>query len=307
MAKNGRRDFLKTVAAIGTASAVASTSKLSASEKVLNPNRMGVLVDTTICIGCRHCEWACKEAHGLPAGDLESYHDRDVFNEYRRPTPESLTVVNEFPNPKNAYIPIDVKENCKHCNHPSCMSACIVGAFTKLDNGSVVWDGDKCIGCRYCMVACPFQIPTFEFDKAIQPEIRKCDFCYERQAQGEIPACVDICPVESMIFAPISDIISLAKKRISRNPERYHPHVYGLEEVGGTSWIYLTSVDSRTLNFVELNKNPVPGTVESIQHGIFAYFVPPIALYAWLGSIMWISKRKTQKKKEEEALNKEDN
>jgi len=100
-------------------------------------------------------------------------------------------------------------------------------------------------------------------------------------------------------------VISLAKKRIKRYPERYESHIYGLEEVGGTSWIYLTSVDSRKLNFIELNKNPMPGTVESIQHGIFAYFVPPIALYAWLGGIMWISKRKKDKQKAEEVANKE--
>lgn len=308
MENNSRRNFLKSVATIGTAAAVASVPQAKASqEKVLSANRMGVLVDTTVCIGCRHCEWACKDAHGLDAGDLQSYHNRDVFDEYRRPTVDSLTVVNEFPNPKNALIPINVKENCRHCNYPSCMSACIVGAFTKLENGAVVWDGNKCIGCRYCMMACPFQIPTFEFEKAIEPEIRKCDFCYERQAKGEIPACVDICPVESMIFAPINEVISLAQRRIKRYPERYEEHIYGLEEVGGTSWIYLTAIDSRKLNFVELNKKPVPGTVESIQHGIFAYFVPPIALYAWLGGIMWISKRKKDKQNTEETITKEEN
>ena len=71
-----------------------------------------------------------------------------------------------------------------HCDHPACVSACIVGAFSKEENGSVVWDTDKCIGCRYCMVACPFQVPAFEYHKAIQPEIRKCDFCFKR-TQGE--------------------------------------------------------------------------------------------------------------------------
>ncbi len=308
MENKSRRNFFKTAAAIGTASVFANVPKAdSKPEVVLSADRMGVLVDTTVCIGCRHCEWACKTAHNIEAGDLDSYHDRSVFKEYRRPTTDALTVVNEFPDPKNELIPINAKENCKHCHYPSCRSACIVGAFTKLDNGAVVWDGSKCIGCRYCMVACPFQIPTFEYEKAFQPEIRKCDFCYEKQAEGQLPACVDICPVESMVFAPLHEIITLAEKKIVRYPDKYNKHIYGLEEAGGTSWIYLTSVDPRELNFVELNNNPPPGTVESIQHGIFAYFVPPIALYAWLGGIMWISKRKNKLKELEAEQHKEEN
>lgn len=294
MKGNSRRSFLKTMASVGTVAAVSGTTKAVASDSILSPDRMGVLVDTTLCIGCRNCEWACKDAHGIETDSIETYHDRSVFGEYRRPTPDAFTVVNEFENPDNENLPIDVKENCKHCNYPSCKSACIVGAFSKLDNGSVVWDGSKCIGCRYCMVACPFQIPTFEYDKAIQPNIRKCDFCYERTAEGKLPACVEICPVETMIYGPINEIISIAHERIKRNPDKYVNHIYGLEEVGGTSWMYLTSVDHLKLKFIDHGKNPVPGTVESIQHGIFAYFVPPVALYAWLGGIMWVTKRKKE-------------
>lgn len=303
MNNDSRRTFLKTLGATGVAAATAARPIKAETydKKILNPGRMGVLVDTTICIGCRNCEWACKEAHDIEPGDIESYHNKEAFKEYRRPAPDNFTVVNEFDDPNSDYKGINVKDNCKHCDYPSCASACIVGAFDKLDNGAVVWDGSKCIGCRYCMVACPFQIPTFEYEKAIQPRIRKCDFCYERQAEGKIPACVDICPVESMIFAPMNEIISLAKKKIERHPERYNKHIYGLEEVGGTSWLYLTSVEHEKLNMVKLDTKPNPGTVESIQHGIFAYFVPPLALYAWLGGIMWKSKRDAKKKAEEEA------
>jgi formate dehydrogenase iron-sulfur subunit len=292
MEGNNRRTFLKTLASVGTVAAVAGSTKAGAVDKILSKDRMGVLVDTTLCIGCRNCEWACKEAHGMPTEPKEAYHDRTVFAEYRRPTTGAYTVINEFENPDNELLPINVKENCRHCNYPSCASACIVGAFTKNDNGAVTWDTSKCIGCRYCMVACPFQIPTFEYDKALQPNISKCDFCFDRTKEGKLPACVEVCPVEAMIYGPINEIISIAQKRIDRNPEKYVNHIYGLEEVGGTSWIYLSSIDFSQLKFIDHGKRPAPGTVESIQHGIFAYFVPPIALYAWLGGIMWMSKRK---------------
>ncbi len=309
MESNNRRTFLKAMASVGTVAAVSGTTKAGAVDKILSKDRMGVLVDTTLCIGCRNCEWACKVAHDMPTEPKEAYHDRTVFEEYRRPTPGAYTVINEFENPDNEYLPINVKENCRHCNYPSCSSACIVGAFTKHDNGAVTWDTGKCIGCRYCMVACPFQIPTFEYEKALQPDISKCDFCFDRTKEGKLPACVEICPVEAMIYGPINEIISIAQERIKRNPDKYIDHIYGLEEVGGTSWIYLSSVDFSKIKFIDHGKRPAPGTVESIQHGIFAYFVPPIALYAWLGGIMWMTKRRKDMEAKElaEKENNKDN
>ena len=185
-----------------------------------------------------------------------------------------------------------------HCDRPACVSACIVGAISKEENGSVIWDGDKCIGCRYCMVACPFQIPAFEYHKAIQPEIKKCDFCYERTKFGKLPACVEICPMEVLTYGKRKDLVNVAHQKIKLYPERYINHVYGEHEVGGTSWMYLASKDFLELQFPKLSNSPAPGVSEAIQHGIFAYFVPPIALYALLGGVMWINKNK--KKKEEE-------
>jgi Fe-S-cluster-containing dehydrogenase component len=291
MGKINRRDFLKKTAAISAiATATTQTTKASPTN-ILSEDRMGVLVDTTVCIGCRHCEWACKKAHNLPAGNLQDYQDRSVFENFRRPDVQALTVVNSFDNPKDKRSPIFVKAQCNHCDHPACVSACIVGAFSKLENGSVVWDGDKCIGCRYCMVACPFQVPTFEYEKALQPRIMKCDFCIERTNQGLLPACVEICPMEVMTYGPRSEVVKLAKERISLYPERYENYIYGEKEVGGTSWIYIGSKKMWELGFPKLKPTPAPGVSESIQHGIFAYFVPPIALYSLLGGIMWLTKR----------------
>jgi len=296
MSNQSRRDFLKTSALITSATMGLSSKSKAAPKYVLSEDRMGVLVDTTVCIGCRKCEWACKTAHGLPTEPIDTYDNRSVFQEKRRPDDKALTVVNEYPNVYSDKLPIDVKVQCMHCDKPACVSACIVGAFSKQENGAVIWDGDKCIGCRYCMVACPFQIPAFEFDKALKPNIMKCDFCYEeRTSKGKLPACVEICPVEAITFGRREDLLKAAKEKIKIYPNRYVNRIFGEYEVGGTSWLYLASKEFEKLDFPKLGKDPAPGVSEAIQHGIFAYFVPPVALYALLGGIMWINKNKKSK------------
>jgi Fe-S-cluster-containing dehydrogenase component len=187
-----------------------------------------------------------------------------------------------------------------HCDKPACVSACIVGAFTKHENGAVTWDTDKCIGCRYCMVACPFQVPTFEYENALHPDIHKCDFCFERTKEDLLPACVEICPVEALTYGRRRDLVEVAEKRIKLYPDKYINRIYGFTEAGGTSWMYLAGTDFENLDFPKLSNNPAPGVSESIQHGIFAYFVPPIALYALLGGIMWITKKKENEKEGKE-------
>ncbi|MBI5808622.1 MAG: 4Fe-4S dicluster domain-containing protein [Ignavibacteriales bacterium] len=301
MSNQSRRDFLKTSALITSATMGLSSKSKAAPKYVLSEDRMGVLVDTTVCIGCRKCEWACKTAHGLPTEPIDTYDNRSVFQEKRRPDDKALTVVNEYPNVYSDKLPIDVKVQCMHCDKPACVSACIVGAFSKQENGAVIWDGDKCIGCRYCMVACPFQIPAFEFDKALKPNIMKCDFCYEeRTSKGKLPACVEICPVEAITFGRREDLLKVAKEKIKIYPNRYVNRIFGEYEVGGTSWLYLASKEFEKLDFPKLGKDPAPGVSEAIQHGIFAYFVPPVALYALLGGIMWINKNKKSKESDKE-------
>ncbi|MDD5362371.1 MAG: 4Fe-4S dicluster domain-containing protein [Ignavibacteria bacterium] len=287
-----RRDFFKS-AALGVSLTVLGTSKAKGSDKMLSDDRLGILVDTDVCVGCRHCEWACRVAHNLPTPDLDNYSDNSVFKEYRRPDAGSLTVVNKFENEKNPLLPIHVKVQCMHCERPACVSACIVGALTKGDDGSVVWDDDKCIGCRYCMVACPFQIPTYDYDRSIDPHIRKCDLCTDRRKNDELPACVNICPNEALLFGKRDAVLAVAKTRVKRKSDVYVNHIYGEHEVGGTSWMYIARKSFDKLNMPHLAANPAPGISESIQHGIFAYFVPPVTLYALLGTIMWITKRRS--------------
>ncbi len=295
MRSQNRRSFLKASTVItAAATGLTPTTALAGPKNILSPDRLGVLVDTTVCIGCRNCEWACKTAHGMETPPLEAYEDASPMDAMRRPDETALTVVNKFDNPANPDLPTTVKVQCMHCDHPACVSACIVGAISKQADGAVLWDTDKCIGCRYCMVACPFQVPAFEYDKAIGPRIVKCDFCTDRRAEGKLPACVESCPVEALTFGPREELVRVARERIRRQPDRYVNHIYGEREVGGTSWCYLAGTEFTNLKFPALAENPAPGVSESIQHGIFAYFVPPVSLYALLGAVMWTSRHRAE-------------
>ncbi len=297
MSKQNRRDFLKIATAVA-ASSIMTDKARAAPQNILSDDRSGVLVDTTLCIGCRKCEYVCKMAHNIETSGPETYDDRDVFQSMRRPDDQNLTVVNAYENADDPGKPVTVKVQCMHCDEPACLSACIVGAFSKDESGIVSWDESKCIGCRYCIIACPFQIPAYEYSKALEPKVMKCDWCVDRQEKGELPACVDICPVEALLFGKRSSLIQVAKERIRKNPERYFNHIYGETEVGGTSWLYLAGQDFQNLDFPKLSNDPAPGVSEAIQHGVFAYFVPPMALYALLGGVMWITKNNSNNEEE---------
>jgi hypothetical protein len=144
------------------------------------------------------------------------------------------------------------------------------------------------------MVACPFQIPAFEYEKAIQPRILKCDFCHTRTREGLLPACVDTCPVQALTYGRRYDLIEIARRKIEAEPERYVNHIYGEHEVAGTSWLYMAAKDFSSLDFPKLTSSPAPGATESIQHAIFKYFIPPMSLFALLGGIMWINRKQQE-------------
>jgi len=295
-----RRTFLRTALATA-ATATLGESALGATSRIPSPDRTGVLIDLTACIGCRSCEKACSKAHNLPTLASPPQADANSSLPRRRPDAHALTVVNEFKEANGSRPSTFVKVQCMHCDYPACESACIVGAIKKQESGPVLWDSDMCIGCRYCMVACPFQIPSFQYDTALKPDIVKCDMCINRTKDSGIPACVEICPVEALTYGRRSTLIEVAKKKIENYPERYRNHLYGELEAGGTSVLYLANADFNDLKFPALRRDPMPGTVESIQHGIFAYFVPPLSLYSILGGLMWINKN-SKKKSEEETI-----
>lgn len=293
MAMN-RRHFLR-LSGAAAAISLLGTKKfaLGASLSEMSSDGFGCLVDTTLCVGCRKCEQACNERHSLPKPQ-ESFEELAVLENERRMDETTYTVVNKY-YPKHIGSltwrkrPTFVKFQCMHCNDPSCVSACIVGALTKESNGAVTYDAEKCIGCRYCMVACPFQVPAYEYHNPLIPQVRKCTFCFENIKEGGLPACAQTCPMEAMTFGKRPDLLRLARWKRKNNPGKYVDHIYGEHELGGTSWLYLASVPFDTIGFPKFGTEPPPKLTEAIQHGLFQYFVTPIGLYAILGGIMWFT------------------
>ena len=289
-----RRTFLKQVAGVSSLAIFGKDGTAEASRLQVSQDQFGVLVDTTLCVGCRSCEKACNEINeDLPRKPAGSFKDESVFENRRRMDYGAYTVVNRYKNDNDLQKPVYAKFQCMHCLYPACVSACIVGAFSREANGAVIYDPWKCIGCRYCMAACPFQVPAYEFSNVLTPQVRKCTFCFDtRLTKGKVPACVQSCPMEVMTFGKRTDLIKQAREKIKTFPDRYVPHVYGEKEVGGTAWLYLSGIPFTALDFPRLGYHPAPGYTEPIQHAIFKWFLPPLGVYAALGGIMWYLKNK---------------
>jgi Fe-S-cluster-containing dehydrogenase component len=283
-----RRNFLKlTGATAGTAAVTAVGGDAFAEHHALDPDRFGVLTDTTLCIGCRRCEFACSQHNELPHGTLGEYDDQGVFEHMRRPTEDALTVVNRYPATTAADKPRHVKVQCMHCDHPPCVSACPVSALEKNDRGPVTYDPWRCIGCRYCMVACPFQVPAYEYHDPLTPKVMKCTMCADRTLeQGQPPACVAMCPVEALTFGRRSDLLALARNRMRQNPGRYVDKIYGEHDAGGTSWLMLSDRDFSEIDLPDLPDTSPAELTERLQHGIFKGFSGPILLVGLLGILM---------------------
>ncbi len=278
-----RRDFVKISGVCAASLATAGVAKGS-EKQALDPDRKGVLVDLTVCIGCRRCEWACNDENGLPNGELHEFDDRSVLESKRRPTSTQLTVINRVPGSDPAK-PTFVKSQCMHCEHPACASACLVGAMRKTPSGPVIYDASRCIGCRYCMVACPYQFAAYEYENALTPQVKKCQLCPSRTRRGELPACVAMCPVEALTYGSRDELLKLAHERIQCHPDRYVDHVYGEHEGGGTSWLYLADRPFAELGFPALGQKSPAELTEMIQHGIFKGFAAPVMLFGLLGAI----------------------
>ncbi len=185
----------------------------------------------------------------------------------------SRSVINFYNTSKGE---VYVKRQCMHCNEPACVSACLTQAMYKTKEGPVIWRGDKCMGCRYCMVSCPFDIPKFEYHSP-NPKIEKCTMCFENKLQkGEKPACVENCPNEALLYGTRRELIQEARKRIIENPDVYVDHIYGEKEAGGTGWLYLTPVPSEELG---LNTSIQKASYPALTKG-FLYSVPTIFVLA---------------------------
>lgn len=219
----------------------------------------GVLVDITRCVGCGSCVVACKMWNNLK-------YDREA------PTqgPEAKLVADNWTTVHQVEVQKDnntahrfVKQQCLHCLSPACASACFSKAIQKTPQGAVVYDVNLCVGCRYCMLACPFNIPKYEWDKVF-PQVRKCQMCASRMEQGESPACIGVCPTGALSYGERADLIKEARSRI--NGGGYVNHIYGEHEVGGTAWMYISDVPFKSLGFrTDVTTMAVPHYTESIM------------------------------------------
>ncbi|MBE0605239.1 MAG: 4Fe-4S dicluster domain-containing protein, partial [Deltaproteobacteria bacterium] len=244
-----RRDFLRGVAAAGGAAFLGAPTDVQALHDLSGwPDRMGMLTDLTECVGCRSCESACNAANRLPAPDAP-FDEKSVFERKRRPTASAYTVVNRYENAKRPGNPIYRKVQCNHCEEPSCASACPVRAYTKTPEGPVLYNQDVCFGCRYCMVACPFYAPAYDYESALEPKVVKCTMCHGRIKAGGIPACAGGCPMGAITFGKRDALLKIARDRIRNFPHRYVDQIYGEYEAGGTSWLYLSGVPFGQLDF----------------------------------------------------------
>lgn len=270
-----RRDFLKT---LGAATATLSGLKLHAKDISQNPEFYGVLFDANYCSGCQKCEIACAETYNLP---LPEETDKPVITETRKLNENRRTVVNKFKTDKGELF---VKKQCMHCNQPACASACLTAAMKKTVEGPIIWRENKCMGCRFCMLSCPFDIPQFEYHSA-NPKISKCTMCFEKLKNGERPACVKACPEEALLFGTRRALIKEARRRIHKHPEKYVDHIYGEREAGGTSWLYLSPVPFEQIGFTKkIDTEPYPELTKGFLYSV------PFVFVLWPALMLGMSK-----------------
>jgi len=292
-----RRKFLS---CIGAAALTTTTNGLSKAYGASNkhfkghPDSFGILHDITKCIGCRKCEAACNKVNELTQPE-KSFEDLSILDQKRRTDANIYTVVNKFKHDTRA--PVFVKKQCNHCMEPACASACFVKALNKTKTGAVIYDESLCVGCRYCMIACPFEIPAYEYHKALTPRITKCTMCYPRLLEGKLPGCVEACPKEALIFGERDKLLKAAWQRIYRYPDQYLEHIYGEHEMGGTSWLYLSKHPFSKIGMREdLGKKSAPELTTGPLSAV------PIVVGLWpvlLTGVYAISKRKDKIAKEE--------
>jgi len=280
-----RRRFLNTLGVAGVSTVVTGGGDAEARTVVAAPNAYGVLVDTTLCAGCRNCEVVCAETNRLPVPDID---DESAFEAERTTSETQWTVVNRYETDAGEVFR---KSQCMHCIQPACASACLTKAMVKTDEGPVIWREDKCMGCRYCMISCPFDAPKFEYHSAV-PKIQKCVMCWDRIREGGQPACVENCPGEALTFGKRSELIREARRRIHTAPDDYHDHIYGEHEAAGSGFLYIGSVPPEQLGLrTNVRTDSYPELTKSFLYSV------PVILTLWPALLLALS-RATRKEEE---------
>lgn len=283
-----RRSFFKNIAA-AAAVTVIPTAAIAREKKTAPADAVGLLYDATLCIGCKACVVACKDANNMPP-DTSGY-GRGLYD-----APDSLNqyTKNVIQLYKDGDETSYAKKQCMHCIDPACVGACMLGALKKGKFGVVSYDVSKCVGCRYCETVCPFNVPKFEWAKKA-PKIVKCELCKDRLAEGKEPACTEVCPRKAVIFGRYTDLLDEAHRRLKATPNKYVQKVYGEHDLGGTQVLYLSHVDFEKIGFRFQQSESVPHLQQSVTHGVYKGFAGPVALYALLGAVIFRNRGRSEK------------
>jgi len=299
MEELSRRRFLKNGGAAVTALAGTglSASLAMAGPEALHGERirsadaggqMSILFDSTLCIGCKACELACNDANELGRTPEEIFQGC-VSQDYQGLSAGTFTCVTQHSEDLVSSGAAFGRAQCMHCLDPACASACPVGAMEKTPEGPVVWHPETCLGCRYCMMACPFEVPRFEWD-SVNPRIRKCSMCFERTRDGGRPACVEICPSGALSFGPREDLLLEAHRRIDERPRGYVHHVYGETEAGGTNLLHIAAYPFTALGYKPDVPDVSPAAATRPAMGAIPFAFNGLALF--LGASAWLARRK---------------
>ena len=289
-----RRIALKALVAAGstTAAALGGARAEAAVAPSPAPDAVGLLYDTTLCIGCKACVVACADANGL---ERETAWSDGLWQAPIALSAKTKNIIKLYEEGDQRSF---VKQQCMHCIDPACANACMLGALRKGEFGIVSYDPTFCVGCRYCQMACPFNIPKFEWANAVTPKIVKCELCRHRLAQGQQPACTEVCPRQAVIFGRRADLLKEAHRRLEAEPGRYVPHVYGETEAGGTQVLYLSHVPFEKLGLPDYGPAPVPSTQRTLQHTVYQGFIAPLALYGVLAGVLIRNRKKNAEREE---------
>jgi len=324
-----RRDFFKKTAkgAVATAAIATTASAAGPKEKFqISDETVGILYDSTICVGCNACMSGCKKAndldrtkfHGEMAWDKPTDLDGDNMNIIRMFTDGTGETQNQE---KDGFA--FIKGQCLHCIEPGCVAACPTTALLKNGRSGVVeYVASHCIGCRYCQVGCPWDIPKFEWDDWY-PEIIKCQLCDHLLEKGELPGCCSTCPTGASLFGPVSKLSKEAHRRLQmKEGERYEYPVFGIEsnhtlkhraakyinqvygesELGGTQVTFLSSVPFKKLGLPEFPDKSFSGTSDGIQTALYTGFIFPAAILATYSTVIY---KNLKKEREEEEAKRE--
>jgi Fe-S-cluster-containing dehydrogenase component len=279
-----RRSFIKSLAVLGGAAVLPCAGNAAEGEAL--PGAVGMLYDSTLCIGCKTCVVKCREANGMTPQKTKAdhgLHDMQTDLDYDTKTVIKLFRNQESEGPAFSFI----KQQCMHCLDPACVSACMLGSLQKREHGVVTYDVNLCVGCRYCQIACPFGVPKFDFSSAT-PTIVKCEMCMPRLKEGKEPGCTEVCPRKAVIYGKREDLLKEAHARLARQPGRYQPKVYGEHDAGGTQVLYLNpkGIPFEKVGLPVLGDESVPHLSDTVQETVYQGMLTPAALFAGLAFII---------------------